>query len=123
MTARQPATELALFSGGAMRRFLTEALPLFDKAAGRFRLTRALALFADRSGVLDRIDENEFVALVAGALALVKGTCVSLPGLRCPVTRRPEGRSMTWTTTFPCSTWTVAGKPTRMGIDGNSSRP
>jgi hypothetical protein len=51
-----------------------EALPLFDKAQGRFRLTRALALFADRSGVLDRIDENEFVALVAGALALVKVT-------------------------------------------------
>jgi hypothetical protein len=29
MTAQRPHTELALFSGGAMRRFLTEALPLF----------------------------------------------------------------------------------------------
>jgi molybdate transport system substrate-binding protein len=47
MTTQQPPTELALFSGGAMRRFLTEALPLFEQAQGikvstHFAITRLL---------------------------------------------------------------------------------
>ena len=34
MTTQQPAAGLTLFSGGAMRRFLTEALPLFERMQG-----------------------------------------------------------------------------------------
>ncbi len=47
MTAQRPAAGLTLFSGGAMRRFLTEALPLFEGAQGikvstHFAITRLL---------------------------------------------------------------------------------
>ena len=47
MSAHEPAAALTLFSGGAMRRFLTEAIPLFEQAKGikvsvHFALTRIL---------------------------------------------------------------------------------
>jgi len=47
MSAQELAVDLALFSGGAMRRFLTEAIPLFEQAKGikvsvHFALTRIL---------------------------------------------------------------------------------
>jgi molybdate transport system substrate-binding protein len=47
MTTQRPAIGITLYSGGAMRRFLTEALPLFEQAKGikvsaHFALTRIL---------------------------------------------------------------------------------
>jgi molybdate transport system substrate-binding protein len=47
VSASEASTDLTLFSGGAMRRFLTEALPLFEQAQGikvsaHFALTRIL---------------------------------------------------------------------------------
>jgi molybdate transport system substrate-binding protein len=47
MSAQEPAADLIVFSGGAMRRFLTEAVPMFEQAKGikvsvHFALTRIL---------------------------------------------------------------------------------
>jgi molybdate transport system substrate-binding protein len=47
MTTRQPGAGLTLYSGGAMRRFLTEALPSFEQSQGinvstHFAITRLL---------------------------------------------------------------------------------
>ena len=75
MTAKQPATDLALFSGGAMRRFLTEALPLFERAQGikvdaHFALTRILKKEIEDGAAFDMalMPRSELDALAASGL-------------------------------------------------------
>jgi molybdate transport system substrate-binding protein len=72
MTARQAPTELALFSGGAMRRFLTEALPLFEQAQGmkvfpHFAITRLLKKEIEDGAAFDMalMPRSELDALAA----------------------------------------------------------
>src|SRR5580692_8375642 len=80
MTARQPATELALFSGGAMRRFLTEALPLFEQATAikvstHFAITRFLKKEIEDGAAFDMalMPRSELDAL-AGSGFIVPGS-------------------------------------------------
>jgi len=80
MTAQQPATELALFSGGAMRRFLTEALPLFEQATAikvstHFAITRFLKKEIEDGAAFDMalMPRSELDAL-AGSGFIVPGS-------------------------------------------------
>jgi molybdate transport system substrate-binding protein len=72
MSARQPAAGLTLYSGGAMRRFLTEALPLFEQARGvkvaaHFALTRILKKEIEDGATFDMalMPRSELDALAA----------------------------------------------------------
>ncbi len=52
------ATDIAVVSGGAMRRFMLEAIPLFERASGRkvairFALTREMAAEIEAGAVFD----------------------------------------------------------------------
>jgi molybdate transport system substrate-binding protein len=57
-TSSEEAADVAVISGGAMRRFLTEALPLFERASGhtvaiRFGLTRDMLTEIGAGAVFD----------------------------------------------------------------------
>jgi molybdate transport system substrate-binding protein len=72
MTTQQPRTDLTLFSGGAMRRFLTETLPLFEQAQGikvsvHFAITRLLKKEIEDGAAFDMalMPRSELDALVA----------------------------------------------------------
>jgi molybdate transport system substrate-binding protein len=72
MSARDPAAGLVLFSGGAMQRFLTEAVPLFERAQGikvsiHFALTRILKQEIEGGATFDMalMPRSELDALAA----------------------------------------------------------
>jgi molybdate transport system substrate-binding protein len=72
MNAQEPAPDFTLFSGGAMRRFLTEALPLFEqvegiKVAAHFALTRILKKEIEGGAAFDMalMPRSELDALAA----------------------------------------------------------
>jgi molybdate transport system substrate-binding protein len=75
MTARDPTAGLALFSGGAMRRFLSEALPLFEQAKGikvsaHFAITRLLKKEIEDGAAFDMalMPRSELDVLAASGL-------------------------------------------------------
>ena len=72
MTIQQSPSELTLFSGGAMRRFLIEALPLFEQAQGikvspHFAITRLLKKEIEDGAAFDMalMPRSELDALAA----------------------------------------------------------
>jgi molybdate transport system substrate-binding protein len=72
MTGQQPAASLILYSGGAMRRFLTEALPLFEQVLGtkvstHFAITRVLKKEIEDGAAFDMalMPRSELDALAA----------------------------------------------------------
>lgn len=75
MNAQESGAGLTLFSGGAMRRFLTEALPLFERAQGikvsaHFALTRILKKEIEDGAAFDMalMPRSELDALAASGL-------------------------------------------------------
>jgi len=74
------ASDIILFSGGAMRRFLSEAVPLFEQAEGRkvfvhFALTRVLKKEIEDGAAFDMalMPRSELDALAEAGL-IVRGT-------------------------------------------------
>lgn len=84
MTTQQPAAGLTLFSGGAMRRFLTEALPLFERMQGikvstHFAITRLLKKEIEEGAAFDMalMPRSELDAL-AGSGFIVPGSQIDI---------------------------------------------
>jgi molybdate transport system substrate-binding protein len=77
MSVQQPAAGITLYSGGAMRRFLTEALPLFERAnnievSTHFAITRLLKKEIEDGAAFDMalMPRSELDALAASGFVV-----------------------------------------------------